>query len=127
MRKLQLLIFWDIQDYTVQTSQLFWGHFSQWNSSIQNSWKLDAIWKSLQLLELILKPSLLYISQFLSIDSRVVIILVEWGLDPKFDHYWSKKFRKNKRTSNYIEDCNMQNHMEKKKKKKKSYNPTFYG
>jgi hypothetical protein len=51
-----------------KTKVFFLNHFLQWNSSFQNSWKLDAIWKSFQLLEVTSQSSWQHLAQFLALD-----------------------------------------------------------
>jgi hypothetical protein len=71
------------------------SHFSLWNPSLQNSWKLDAIWESSQLLGMTSQSSWLHSAQFLALDVKyewAKIILVNGSLCPKLQHYETCKF-----------------------------------
>ena len=52
LQKVAILISWNLQDFKNQKSKFKKkNHFSQWSSSLQDSWKMIAIGESFQLLE----------------------------------------------------------------------------
>jgi hypothetical protein len=52
LQKVAILISWNLWDFKNKKSKCFKkNHFSQWSSSLQNSWKMIAIGESFQLLK----------------------------------------------------------------------------
>jgi hypothetical protein len=137
LKKLQLLIPWELGDYNIQTSKFFyfWVFFSVnffTPKLMKIRWSLLFIGSFAPHFQIKLS---IHASNFNSIFvsmSELELFLLTGGLDSKLQHYGPyKNSRKNSKTSHsnrsgHIEGDVMQNH-EKKKKGGKSEKPRFYG